>query len=247
MRCSAGRATTGLVLGHLALTTALAWATSGTLASTLRPGPVPPDAAVGLAAAAAAWTLLSWVTVRTATVLLAAARHGAGSRAHARAAAAAPAVARRLAGLLLGTALVAAGPSPVPVDAAGRPPTPPTPSAAGRVAAADAGVPDRPAAPAGWTPDRPAPARRVAVQAPTHLVAGRPRPAPVAEVVVRRGDTLWGLAARRLGPDASAAEVAAEWPRWYAANRRVIGPDPDLLRPGQRLVPPSPHDPRSTS
>lgn len=58
-------------------------------------------------------------------------------------------------------------------------------------------------------------------------------------VVVHRGDTLWSLAARQLGPDATDAEIAVHWPRWYAANRAVIGPDPDLIRPGQVLVPPS--------
>jgi nucleoid-associated protein YgaU len=58
------------------------------------------------------------------------------------------------------------------------------------------------------------------------------------EVVVHRGDTLWAIAARHLGAAASAAEVAEEWPRWYAANRTVIGDDPGLLVPGQRLRPP---------
>jgi hypothetical protein len=57
-------------------------------------------------------------------------------------------------------------------------------------------------------------------------------------VVVRRGDCLWNLVARQLGPGASDAEIAAQWPRWYAANRATIGPDPDLLHPGQRLRPP---------
>jgi nucleoid-associated protein YgaU len=33
--------------------------------------------------------------------------------------------------------------------------------------------------------------------------------------------------------------VAASWPRWYAANRRVIGADPDLILPGQILRPPA--------
>ena len=60
---------------------------------------------------------------------------------------------------------------------------------------------------------------------------------------VRPGDTLWGLAARLLGPRASTAQVQAAWPRWHAANRAVIGPDPDLLYPGQTLHPPAPADP----
>jgi nucleoid-associated protein YgaU len=53
--------------------------------------------------------------------------------------------------------------------------------------------------------------------------------------VVRRGDTLWDVVRHHLGPDATDAEVAAEWPRWHAANRDVIGADPDLLLPGQVL------------
>jgi nucleoid-associated protein YgaU len=56
--------------------------------------------------------------------------------------------------------------------------------------------------------------------------------------VVAPGDTLWGIAARRLGASASPALTAATWPRWYAANRPRIGPDPGLILPGQRLRPP---------
>lgn len=53
---------------------------------------------------------------------------------------------------------------------------------------------------------------------------------PVSRVVVvRPGDTLWALAGQ--GP---------AWHRLYALNRDVIGPDPDLIRPGQRLRLPHP-------
>ena len=64
-------------------------------------------------------------------------------------------------------------------------------------------------------------------------------PQPLDSVVVRRGDTLWGLVAQHLGGQATDQDVAEEGPRWYAANRGVIGNDPDLLRPGQQLVVPS--------
>jgi nucleoid-associated protein YgaU len=57
--------------------------------------------------------------------------------------------------------------------------------------------------------------------------------------VVVRGDSLWDIAAARLGPGASRAQIAREWQRWYAANRVVIGPDPDHIEPGQQLVAPS--------
>lgn len=88
----------------------------------------------------------------------------------------------------------------------------------------------------GWTPATPALAPR---ETPSpELLTGMPRhdAAPETdEVVVRRGDTLWDLAARTLPPTATDAEIAAEWPRWYAANAATIGADPDLLLPGQRL------------
>lgn len=58
-------------------------------------------------------------------------------------------------------------------------------------------------------------------------------------VVVRPGDCLWSLAAQHLGPEATEVAIAAEWPRWYAANADVIGDNPDLLVPGLRLRIPS--------
>jgi len=54
-------------------------------------------------------------------------------------------------------------------------------------------------------------------------------------VVVQPGDTLWDIARRHLPASASPTDVARAWPRWYAANRAAIGPDPALLRPGTRL------------
>ncbi len=62
-----------------------------------------------------------------------------------------------------------------------------------------------------------------------------PAPAPDT-VVVSRGDCLWSIAAAHLPTGSSEAEIAAAWPRWYAANRETIGADPDLILPGQRLT-----------
>ena len=73
-------------------------------------------------------------------------------------------------------------------------------------------------------------------------VAGsRPaREAPPAEtrdaVRVEPGDTLWGLAGATLPADATADEIDRRWRAIYRANRDTIGADPDLIRPGQRLV-----------
>lgn len=62
-------------------------------------------------------------------------------------------------------------------------------------------------------------------------------------VVIATGDTLWALAAESLeaaGEAPSTARIAAAWPSWWAANRAVIGDDPDLLRPGAVLSAPPP-------
>ncbi len=61
----------------------------------------------------------------------------------------------------------------------------------------------------------------------------------VAPVVVRGGDTVWAIAKAHLGPGAGIRATARASDRWYQANREVIGPDPDLIHPGQRLNPPS--------
>lgn len=71
-----------------------------------------------------------------------------------------------------------------------------------------------------------------------HSAAGGRTPATDAAVTVEEGDTLWSISAARLPGSPTVADIAAAWPRWYAANRDVIGPDPDLIHPGQRLTPP---------
>lgn len=66
------------------------------------------------------------------------------------------------------------------------------------------------------------------------------RPTATARIEVRPGDTLWHLAAALLPADADARAVASLCARLYELNRAVIGDDPDLIRPGQRLR--VPHD-----
>lgn len=66
-----------------------------------------------------------------------------------------------------------------------------------------------------------------------------PAPSPSRTVVVRPGDCLWQLAAAHLPDGASATEVTERWQAIHRLNRAVIGPDPDLIHPGQRLVLPS--------
>jgi hypothetical protein len=59
--------------------------------------------------------------------------------------------------------------------------------------------------------------------------------------VVRPGDMLWRLAEDRLPGSAPAQAVATLVERLHRRNRAVIGPDPDLIRPGEHLVVPSLH------
>ncbi len=70
-------------------------------------------------------------------------------------------------------------------------------------------------------------------------VAASSTPETNRSVVVRPGDTLWAIAEGQLDLGADAATIARACDQWYRANRDVIGPDPDLIRPGQRLAPPS--------
>lgn len=72
---------------------------------------------------------------------------------------------------------------------------------------------------------------------PDRATGGGPSGAPVDALVVRvrPGDSLWAIAARALGPGASAAQVTSYWHRIHAANAAVIGNDPDLLLPDQHL------------
>lgn len=107
----------------------------------------------------------------------------------------------------------------------------PTPTLAPAPAVAGAPAPQRPVAEPAPSPTR-APAR--------DPVIGSAPVADTDEVVVHRGDCLWSIVARSLGPTARDADIARDWPRWYAANRSRIGTDAGLLLPGQRLVPPPP-------
>ena len=61
-----------------------------------------------------------------------------------------------------------------------------------------------------------------------------------AAYVVEPGDNLWRIAAFVLpsgsGQSPSNAEIARFWPAIYAANRALIGDNPNLIFPGQQLL-----------
>jgi RHS repeat-associated protein len=59
-------------------------------------------------------------------------------------------------------------------------------------------------------------------------------------IVVSPGDSLWLISSRWLGPNATLQEIDTAVEQIYALNRDQIGPDPDLIFPGQKfLVPPT--------
>ncbi len=239
-----------LPLGYVALSALLAWTAQDAVAAVRDPAQ---SAALGfdtwlaLAAGLAAWCVLTWLALGLTVTVAVGLRGHPGGRATRAAEALTPRAVRRVAGLLLGASLVGATVGPATTaraagaTAGGGRETCPVASATYEPGASAQTVrPD--AVLDGWTPDRPAaePKRQAGADS-LRLVTSAPRPhRSVGDaVVVRRGDTLWDLAARALGPDADAAEVANEWPRWHAANH-VIGDDPHLLRPGQLLHPPRP-------
>ena len=95
-----------------------------------------------------------------------------------------------------------------------------------------------PPAPPTSTPTVPAPAPAPApAPTPAPTSGGRARPATAR---VQVGDSLWLLAARRLGPHAGADDIAQYWPQIYAANRGVLGDDPSVIHAGQVLHLPAP-------
>lgn len=197
--------------------------------------PRPLDAALGeIAAGAALLVLLATALSTLVSVALAArARARPGSRRPAALeAAVAPAILRRLAatavgvGVLTGTAATAASAAAPEAPAASAPLVPSWPAAGERAAPpGDAGAQAPPT-----VEERRAP--------PVEERAGEGRTAD-DDVVVVRGDTLWGIAAAHLPEDAAPAVVAEQWPRWWSANRSTVGDDPDLILPGQRLRAPA--------
>jgi len=181
------------------------------------------------------WAVLGWLAIGLAFAAAAALPGLTGRVCEATADRLLPAALRRTAAVALGVSVATAG---------------------GGAALALWHPGDRAPAAVGISVDWPQPAAahagsRLNPDWPTHSAKGtqptkrahtatQPRTADRAAdpVLVRPGDCLWDIVARHLGPGATDAQVAQAWPRWYAANRAVIGPDPNLIYPGQRLTPP---------
>ena len=70
---------------------------------------------------------------------------------------------------------------------------------------------------------------------PATPLQAMPEPAKQA-VVVNPGDSLWSIAQRELGPNATPQQIATEVERTFELNRERIGDDPNLILAGQELM-----------
>jgi hypothetical protein len=192
---------------------ALRWFTADRVAA-FSAGTATVDEAVAVAAAGTLWLCLAWVALGTLVELGTLVPGAIGGGCASVAAAVAPRAMRGLVVASLGISVLDATAASGAIAAAVSPPS---------------------ATPPAFETDH------VLGAAPRSAVGTLPpldRPGARPLVTVEAGDCLWTIVRRHLGPQASAAEIATEWPRWYAANRTLIGPDPDLIQPGQQLAVP---------
>jgi nucleoid-associated protein YgaU len=186
------------------------------------------DTVVARLAEAGLWLVAAWLAAGLVAAALAALPGAVGATADGLSSVLLPRAMRRL---LAGTAAV--GVVIAPVSAASAVPSVPAPAL------------PAPVVPTGGVATT-SPGTATALPAPAMPGDGVPPPVAAlvrgdrAGVVVSPGDSLWTITARALGRGATAPAVARAWPRWYAANRAVIGADPDLLLPGERLLAPRP-------
>jgi hypothetical protein len=181
-----------------------------------------PDALVLALAAVLAWAAWLWGAVGLLLTAAAALPGAAGSLFRALLHGVVPATLRRAAGVALGAGVALNGPLLAGVALA----APPAPSIT---------------APA--VPDWPSGTSEAPVPVPP---APDPASSPTAGThVVVPGECLWQIATDQLRGDGSGsarpateAVVASTVHAWWSANAQVIGPDPDLIRPGQVLRPP---------
>lgn len=182
------------------------------------------DAAVLTLAVAACWLLLGWLAFGLLVGMAGQLPGAAGACARAMATVVLPRVLRQMVTLTLGIGLVTAGGSAAAAD--------PGPAGSESATSSTGASVDWPLQPP-LLPDSPS--------MPSPVYGGPPGFGDPVDgaVAVRAGDSLWMLAADRLAPEASSREIAAAVTAWYQANRQTIGSDPDLILPGQRLVPPA--------
>jgi hypothetical protein len=179
-----------------------------------------PERALATSGAFLAWLLTLWLAVGFLAVLGSRCAGRTGRRSRRIACLLLPRLVRGGLETLVGVTVVLSGAAPA---FAGPP---------GAALVAEAPIPALDRTPGGTLTLNPLPVVPRPVLAPDH-------PADQREVVVRSGDCLWKVVGRHLGPAASDSDIARAVPSWFRANRSVIGPDPELLLPGQRLLAPT--------
>jgi resuscitation-promoting factor RpfA len=199
------------------------------------------DASLAAVASMLCWMILLYLAVCLLLGAAAALPGATGRVARSIAARAVPRAARRVIALTLGVTLATG--SPLLADGAAAEPGDPRPAAArevdwplGRSTPVLAGTAS--GLPVGRLPARTVDWPLASTRDEDEVPAPAARRAGAPSVTVQPGDSLWLIAAKRLGSGARPDAIAAEWPRWYAANRDRIGPDPGVLRPGEQLVSP---------
>lgn len=201
--------------------------------------PARADELLAALAASAALFVVIWLALGLTLGLLARVPGSLGRAAVAVADVVTPRLMRRTAAFVLGVGVVA-GLAPGASVAA------PSPAAVATVASAEPDAVATPLPDPGfhalpdprWVPAAPTVRPQADLRVLSRAPATTTTAATPVEVVVQRGDTLWSIAARHLGPGASDAEIAKAWPAWFAENRDVVGDDPDLILPGQVLQAP---------
>ena len=215
-----------VALGLAVLTPAPATMTRALAAAQRTADTQGPDVLISSAAGLLAWAVWAWGALGLALTAASAVPGLVGTAARLALRVALPAGARRGAAVLLGIGLGLTA----PLAASALPALAPS-------AAADSTTSD--------VPDWPGPATENADPVPDRPAGAPTADTPVtADRVVVRGDCLWHIAADpllgQLGRLPSDGEVAVAVDAWWRANADVIGPDPDLLLPGQRLRAPGP-------
>jgi nucleoid-associated protein YgaU len=186
-----------------------------------------PDAVVLAVAGLLAWLVWAWAALGLLLTAASALPGALGALARLLLRIAVPAGLRRAASLALGVGIGLNAPFLAGTALAATT----TPSTTSTTSGSTAPVPDWPAVPSTAAPRAPAPP------------ATTPAPPATGGHVVVRGDCLWRIARDALeaaGDRPSDAVVASSVRAWWTANQAAIGPDPDLLRPGQVLQPPAP-------
>ena len=226
-----------LLAGCSAATAATGWLAVPPLRTVLTaptPAALPFDALVLGLCAALLLGCVGWLLALTTITLAAHAAHLAapGSRRVAALAGAldrlSPRLLRRLVAATLGATLTAGVAAPALAADGG-------PGGPARSGLSGLRLPDRSV---GTTLSIASP-RTIALDPPHGVRVGH-EPAAPHTLVVAPGDSLWSLAAELLPPHAGAPRIAAAWESLQRANVDRIGPDPDLILPGTRLVVPDP-------